>query len=252
MTEARAFEAAFASALVAADPAARPPGLDGPASRRFTVYRNNVHVALRDALAQAYPAVARLVGPEFFAGMARAYHDAQPVRPPSLALHGAGFADFIEQFAPAAAVPYLGAVARLERAWLESFHAEDAGPLDPAALPADAAGLDALHVRTHPAARLVSTPYPMVSLWQANTVTDPAEAPAADIVLRGETALIVRPRLAVQVLLLDGAEASFTARLLAGASVADARARAGLGGDDAGLALKALAAAGAFQSIASP
>ena len=69
-------QADFAAAL--RDPAIPPPagvvGPDGgPAPRRFAVYRNNVLVALGNALAGAFPAVGRIVGEEFFRAMARNY-----------------------------------------------------------------------------------------------------------------------------------------------------------------------------------
>lgn len=59
----------------------------------------------------------------------------ETTRGPSLALYGAGFADFVEDFEPAASVVYLADVARLERARLESLHAADAQVLDASVLP---------------------------------------------------------------------------------------------------------------------
>jgi hypothetical protein len=53
----REYRARIADALLDASPAAHPPGLDPRAARRFRIHRNNVHRALRDALADAYPAV---------------------------------------------------------------------------------------------------------------------------------------------------------------------------------------------------
>ena len=61
--------------------------------------------------------------------MARAYALAEPPRSPVLMDYGAGFADFIAGFAPAASLPYLPDVARIERAWREAYHAADAEPL---------------------------------------------------------------------------------------------------------------------------
>ena len=43
--------------------------------------------------------------------------------------YGGDFADFVEGFAPAASVPYLAAVARLERARVQAYHAADSQPL---------------------------------------------------------------------------------------------------------------------------
>ena len=54
-----------------------PVGLVGPdgqqTSKRFDVYRNNVTVSLREALAVGFPAVAKLLGEENFNGLATAF-----------------------------------------------------------------------------------------------------------------------------------------------------------------------------------
>jgi hypothetical protein len=72
---------------------------------------------LTEALKDAFPAVHRIVGPEFFQAMARAYIVLEPPRSPILLDYGAGFPDFIGEFEPAAVLPYLADVARIERAW---------------------------------------------------------------------------------------------------------------------------------------
>lgn len=95
------YRAHFAAALVDRSSDAHPPDLDARAARRFRVYRNNVHGALIGALGDAYPVVRRLVGEDFFAAMAREFFLSETVRRPSLALYGAGFADFIDRFEPA-------------------------------------------------------------------------------------------------------------------------------------------------------
>ena len=49
-------------------------------------------------------------------------------------LYGQGFADFLRDFAPAADLPYLCGVARLDRFWTEAHCAADACVLAPSAL----------------------------------------------------------------------------------------------------------------------
>jgi hypothetical protein len=80
-----------------------------------------------------FPAVLRLVGKEFFREMARLYVLSEPPTSPILLDYGAGFPDFIASFVPAGALVYLPDVARIERAWTESYHAPDAAPLPAAA-----------------------------------------------------------------------------------------------------------------------
>src|SRR5512139_1905424 len=94
----------FAVALL--DPALPTPaglvGPDGkPSSMRFAVYRNNVIVGLTQTLKDAFPAVHRIVGSEFFHALARAYVVGALPRSPMLFDYGAGFPDFIGRFEPA-------------------------------------------------------------------------------------------------------------------------------------------------------
>ena len=118
-------QADLAAALLAPERAA-PAGLAPQA--RLAVYRNNVVVSLTDALAAAYPAVLSLVGERFFKAAAGVYVRAEPPRSPVLITYGQSFAQFLEGFAPAAKLPFLADVARLERLWLEAYHAADAAP----------------------------------------------------------------------------------------------------------------------------
>jgi len=125
-------QAAFADALLARDVDC-PPGLrtwnGSDPGRRFAVYRNNVIVGLVDALADTYPVVQAMVGDDFFRAMAREFVRSQPPTSPVLAGYGAGFAAFIEGFAPAAGLPCLADLARLEWLRVEVYHAADVAPL---------------------------------------------------------------------------------------------------------------------------
>lgn len=220
MSALAALQRDFAEALTAADGDAAPAALDAAAARRFRVYRNNVHHGLAGALGAAYPVVRALVGEDFFAALARAFLAAHPPRSRSLALLGGELGEFLDGFAPASAVPYLGDVARLERAVLEALHAADAPPLEPEALAAGATGWG-----VHPAARLVASRHPIVAIWRAHQ----PGAERGAIEARVETALVTRPRLRVLVRDLEPAAAAFAAAVIAGAdettAVAAARAR---------------------------
>ncbi len=129
--------AEFAAAILDPDRPV-PAGLIGPdgepSAKRFAVYRNNVVAGLCDTLKAAFPAVRRIVGDAFFAAMARTYVLREPPNSPLMLDYGAGFAGFVDAFEPAAALRYLSDVARLERAWVEAYHAPEAEPLDPTVL----------------------------------------------------------------------------------------------------------------------
>jgi putative DNA-binding protein len=211
----------FAAALL--DPGRPPPpGLVGPdreaSVRRFAVYRNNVVTGLIEALGAAFPAVRRIVGDEFFRAMARAYIAADPPRSPIVLEYGAGFADFIGAFEPAAPLPYLRDVARIERAWTESYHAAEAAPLHPSALASiETDRLPDARLMLHPSARVVQSRFPSVTIWRMN-VADGVPAPV-DLAQGGEDALVARPEAEVEVRRLPEGGAEFLSALLHGLSL---------------------------------
>lgn len=131
----RAFAERFASALI--DPThPTPVGVTGPrgkgAVKRYNVYRNNVTVGLIDALAAIYPAVQRITGTDFFRAMTRFHVRATPPTSPLLFEYGRDFPAFIQSYEYAQDLPWLADVARIERAWLDTYHAADLPPLPPA------------------------------------------------------------------------------------------------------------------------
>ncbi|MFN4276732.1 MAG: putative DNA-binding domain-containing protein [Ferrovibrio sp.] len=162
---------AFAAALL--DPALQPPaGIIAPSdlTQRFNVYRNNVVVGLARALAAGFPATERIVGAEFFAAMAQDYIRVEPPRSPVLLRYGETFPDFVAGFAPAAALPYLADVARLEVLRRHVHHAADASALPPAMLARlDPASLQQLRVTLHPACAVLRSRHPVVTIWAMNS-----------------------------------------------------------------------------------
>lgn len=237
-------QGAFAAALLT-DAAACPPGLTtwngSDPGRRFAVYRNNVIVGLIDALADTYPVTQALVGEDFFRAMARLFVRAQPPRSPVLAWYGDGFPDFIAAFAPAAGLPYLADVARIELLRVECYHAADAAALtltQIAGLLADAAALPRARFGLHPALRVLRSAHPVVSLWAAHQ-DEATAAVLGDIDLAvGETALLMRPALDVEIVRGEPGAAVFIDQLRQGCGLgaaADAARRAAAG-EDTGVA----------------
>ncbi len=189
----------FAKALRAPD-APLPKGIvdpfGNPAPKRFDVYRNNVTVSLIEALQAAFPAVCALVGEVFFREMARTYLRTHPPASPVMIEYGHGFAEFIEQFEPAASLPFLPDVARLDRAWLDVYHAADAQPLNPARL----AGLNddvltGARFFVHPAVRFINSGFPLHDLWQAGRAAKSAAGIDPSLV---QNVAITRPRYEIQ------------------------------------------------------
>jgi len=216
----KAFAAAgFAAALM--DRSLPPPaGLAGEASRRFAVYRNNVAVGLIRALEARFPAILDLVGGEFFRAMARDFALANPPMSPVLTEFGDDFPDFIARFPPAAGLPYLADVARIEAARTRAYHAADIPRLGP-----DAFGsvtperLGGLRLTIHPAVTIVRSPYPALTIFAMSSgavQATPIET------WRGEDTLIDRPQYDATVRLLTPGSAQFLESLKAGAPLQQA------------------------------
>ncbi len=197
-------------------------GPDGePSPRRFSVYRNNVIVGLAEVLKDAFPAVRRLVGTEFFLAMAGTYVRLEPPHSPILLEYGGGFPAFIETFEPAAGVPYLADVARIEWAWIEAYHAQDAPPLVAMAfseIPAD--DLPFLRLRLHPSLRVVRSSMPALTIWRMN-IADGVPGPVL-FDDEGEDTLVIRPETIVEVRSVPPGGTDFIVALSEGGSVADA------------------------------
>ncbi|WP_425092081.1 putative DNA-binding domain-containing protein [Tropicimonas sp. S265A] len=215
----------FTTALLQPD-APVPAGIVDPDGRvsvkRFNVYRNNVVASLTDALAQAFPAVASLVGDQFFGAMAQVYLRKHPPKTPVMAQYGAAFPAFLESFEPVAHLGYLPDVARLEILIRESYHAADHTPLDPNVLgkipPED---LGALPLPLAPSARLMASRWPVAAIWTRTLTAAATHLPDA-----GQDIVVARAEYdPAPVVLPTGAHSFFTA-LAEGRSLADATAAA--------------------------
>lgn len=215
--------------------------------RALLVYRNTVLKGCIDALQANYPAVARLVGEEWFRAAAAVYARQSPPEVPMLMEYGAGFAEFLAGFGPAAELPYLPAIARLDRFWSESHVAADETALraqDLAGLQPESLG--GMVLRPHAAARWGWFSVPAFTIWARNRQESPVAGDQPEIEWRGEGALVTRPEDGVQWLELDKAACAFMDACAAGVPLAEA-AEAVPAADIAGM-LARLLAAGAFTT----
>jgi hypothetical protein len=213
---------------------------------RFEIHRRNRRHALIDALAARFPVVESLVGAEFFHALADEYVRRDPPRSPALLVYGTRFAAFLADFPPARSVACLADVARLEDAWQQAFHAEEAAALELAALaglPAEA--LLSARFEAHPATRLIASDHPVASLWHAHRL-ERTGAPLAHY--DAECALIVRPGADVQVHALPLPTQAFLQSLIAGRSFETA-AMASSAAIDATQLLRWLLEVGAFTRL---
>jgi hypothetical protein len=239
---------AFAAALddpSAATPAMTRGRMGAPDARRFAVYRNNVAVGLIGALEARYPVSRKIAGEDLFRAMARAFARANRPRSPVMIAYGGEFPDFLAGCE--GVEPCLVDVARLENAWVEAYHAEDAS----VATVVELAGLnpDSLpgaRVVFHPAARLLRFLTPAASGWASGQNCD---HPVAPVEGSGEDALITRPDCDVRVRVLPPFAYDFALQLLKGAMLIEAAAAMSDSAFDFGAHLVGLVESGAVASI---
>lgn len=136
---------------------------------QFNLYKNSITGNLKKALSKIYPVCSQLVGEDFFLAMAGQYISQTPSRTRDLNLYGNDFAEFIADFEPAQSLTYLPDVARLEWAWHRVFSAADTVPFDFQKLAeCYAAGTENIFFALPPQSTLLTSPYPIDQIWEAN------------------------------------------------------------------------------------
>ena len=171
MPSLRELQTEFAEAVFGGD---APSGLlmwcAGSHPRRgLEAYRRSVLANLAAAVRTTYPVVGAIVGEAFLDAAARRYALGHPSASGDLNAYGSDFGDFLASFPPAASLPYLPDVARLE--WLvhSVYGREDAPPQDLSLLaesPPDRWG--DLHFRLDPAHAAMASRWPLVRIWEVN------------------------------------------------------------------------------------
>jgi hypothetical protein len=222
MPSLRELQQEFAAALLATDGGAAGFAVAGAlgGAARVAIYRRNGFGNYRNALGATYPVVRRLVGAPFFHAAVDAFVGAHPSVSGDLNVYGDAFGAFLAAYPPAAGLPYLPDVARLEWAIHESARAADAGPLDGAALAAvPAERQPAVRLALHPSVRLVASGHPIAAIRAANL-------PARDGTMRGhwhpERVFVHREASAVRVRVVDAAEWALVEALRGGATLEEA------------------------------
>jgi len=138
-------------------------------------------------------------------------------------------------------------VARLENAWVEAYHAEDAAPATVAELAAlDPDCLPNTRIAFHPAARLLRFATPAASVWAS---AQSWNQPAAPTEGTSEDALITRPDCEVRVRVLPPLAYDFALSLREGATLVEAVAAVNDPAFDFGAHLVGLVESGAASSI---
>ncbi|GGO85749.1 DUF2063 domain-containing protein [Marinobacterium nitratireducens] len=193
-----------------------------PAVRLLQVYRNNFRISLTEALEAVYPVMQRLVGEDFFRYLIDRYLRNHPPTCGDLTQFGDRMAAFVAGFQPAAGLPYLADIARLEWACHEVFHAPDDATVDLDALsqmPAE--DLAGLRFHLGAACRLLMSDFPVYRIWQSNQAGGD-EPTTIDLDRGGETVLVLRPQWTVQLWALQAPAGRLLASLCRGEPLGEA------------------------------
>lgn len=191
------------------------------------VYRNTVFCGGANALATAFPSVARLAGADYFEAVAVAYVEAHPPRSRTLAGYGSSFPEFLQAAPGIENAPYLPDVARLDRAWLAAHLAVDETPLT-----ADALGeggpehLAAKSLPLHASVQLVNLSWDIHDVWRANRAEGDASCDTRAVSCTRQGVAIWRPQHEVRSQVLALHEAEFLAAMAEGCSLSVAASRA--------------------------
>jgi len=158
----------------------------------LAIYRNNAESAFRGALEISFPVVRRRVGDDYFRQLAARYRQDFPSRSGDLHWAGQSFAEFLTRHLSDGDYAWLADLARLEWACEEAAIQADLPAAGPEVLAEFAPDeLERLRFELQPSLRLVSSPFPIFSVWMANQAEN---APPVSQSKGGET-ILVRGRL---------------------------------------------------------
>jgi len=202
--------------------------------RGLAAYRANAGALAERALAAAFPTVAQLVGDETFAALSRAFWHADAPRLGDIGEWGEALADFVAADPQLASEPYLADVARLDWSVHRAERASDDAPEPQGLALLGSLPPERLRVRLRAGTAILVSHYPVASIWHAHRSDGDAAFAAARQALaagRGESVRVLRQGWRVGVSRCERADATFTAALLHGETLADALVAAGAGFD---------------------
>lgn len=182
---------------------------------RLQVYAGGYLARTHEALSEVYEAVRHILGNTTFSTMAHEYAARYPSHDYNLSLRGRQLPDFLDGHRLSQSLPFLPDLARLEWHIVQSVHAAQDPPINPARLSAmslDQWGQTTL--RFQPSVGLMVSAWPILDIWVART--GPRSNVDIDLVNRPQRVLIFRHELEVRCELLEPQQASLLEGLLAG------------------------------------
>jgi hypothetical protein len=224
-----------------------PDTVVGRKQKRYAVYRNNVTISLIRAMESNFPVVRRLLGQQYFAGLAREYVQTHPPQSPLMFDYGFDFSDYLKTEEDLRDYPYLGDMAKLEQQMRLSYHEADAPCLTASAMMhvSDDALMSATFM-LHPATAIVESDFAIHSIYRANQ--NGAVQPVEDV-SKAEAVLVTRPMHDVELRALTESQCDFFKSLFDRKAFGDATDIAYAKSEDFDLTgtISLLLTSGAFQ-----
>ncbi len=216
------FYQAMADAILLGNDEPMVPIIGADVAHRVEAHRGNYRTSVQSVVISGYPVVSRLVGDEYMQGLTQAFVRDHPPTKASLTLYGDEFPAFLRSFAPVQNdLPWLPAVAELDRAWFAAYGASDALPLHAADLKGASHGaLPLMKPGLAVSAQLLRFRVPAYSIWRTNKEDEQVEA--IDLKKGAEWALVWRDNNTVHHAALSRAEYVFLNNVEAGQSLAQA------------------------------
>ncbi len=138
-------------------------------AERLSVYRDGYPARIAEALDEAYPAVAAVLGEQVFAAVVGRYVETVALTAYNLNDAGAGLAAFLRTEVLSETLPFLADLAVLEWHVTRAFHAHDTPPLEPRTLPWTAEDWAGATLGFQPSVAVVWSRWPLFALWSAPT-----------------------------------------------------------------------------------
>ncbi|PHR57592.1 MAG: hypothetical protein COA47_11465 [Robiginitomaculum sp.] len=216
------FYQAMAEAILDNSDEPMVPIIGADAAHRIEAHRGNYRTSVQSVIVSGYPVVSRIVGDEYMQGLAQAFVRDHPPSIASLTLYGDEFPAFLRTFAPVQNdLPWLSAVAELDRAWFAAYGAADTPPLDAKDLQGASHGaLPLMKPGLAVSAQLLRFKVPAYSIWRTNKEDE--QVKAIDLKKGAEWALVWRENNTVHHAALSRAEYVFLNNVEAGQSLAQA------------------------------
>lgn len=134
-----------------------------PLEDRLKVYRDNIVGGLAANLIETFPTIKALCGADFTLSLLRSYIRENLPQSGCLEDYGADIADFIEEFPPAAPLPYLGDMARFDWAMSACEYAADDQAMQPRELQS-ITDMDHATLNLRSSVHLVSSKFPILKI----------------------------------------------------------------------------------------